>query len=185
MTVIDLRVVPARRDVKSMTAQLALLKPGDGISATFKSDKYGIFTAEGPVWRSPTIKALMVGSHLLDSNLRPDANLLALSQFDEPADDLPRPADRDAVEQKANRVDHGDLVRATFEQEPHGQFTITGVAVHTVDGDIVVVGRWFITIDGQAATRLKDLEVVVIKGAHTLPVPARISSWESDDGPVN
>jgi hypothetical protein len=83
-----------------------------------------------------------------------------------------------------NGVSHGDLVRATFEQHPHGRSTVTGVAVSTADQEILAVGSWFLVYQGVAASRVKDLVVLAATGTHHLPEPAPITTWESDDAPI-
>ncbi|OZM70689.1 hypothetical protein CFN78_23740 [Amycolatopsis antarctica] len=180
MTVTDLPLTPARRDIKGMTALLANLKDKTQIAVTFKRDTYGLFTVEGPAVKSPAVKTFMVGSLFIESGLKPDKAVQSIRYSDTTNTDA-TVDDPDALRGTVNGVGHGDLVAATFEQAPHGRFTVTGVAVHTADTTILTVGSWFLVHRGSTATRLQALTVLADAGTHTLPVPAPITAWESDD----
>jgi hypothetical protein len=183
----DLLVHPPRRDVKSMTARLGGLKSGDHVSVTFRVDKYGLFNIQGPATWSDTVKTFMVGSLFIETNLKPDKSVLSLAPLDamtpehvRDADHQSTDEDRAMLQKVVSSVGHGDIVRATFEQAPHGGFTITGLVVQTVDAAVLAVGSWFIASQGEANSRLKELTVIAEAGTHGLPVPKLITSWESD-----
>src|SRR5689334_20099308 len=64
--------VSRRRDVQGLVAALSDLKSGMHVTATFKSDEYGIFLIEGIAVSSVT-GSFLVGRQPLDSGSRPGA----------------------------------------------------------------------------------------------------------------
>lgn len=174
-----LPALPARRDVKGMTKTLTELREHDRITATFKHPIYGVFTADGAAVFSPSVKTFMVGSLFIESGGKPEKNLQALVPSALPAetDDT----DRETLQEAVSSLQHGDLVRAVFHQSPHGRFAITGVAIATSDDRLLTLGGWFLAHHGTAAARLKRLTRVKTVDEHTLPVPARITEWETDE----
>lgn len=180
MTVTDLPMTVSRRDVKGMTELLRDLKTGHRLSVTFQRRNYGIFTIEGAAVRTSTVNTFMVGSLFIESGLKPEKAVQAIKPCETPTT-AELVEDPDAIHETVHGLQHGDLVAATFEQTPHGRFTVTGVAVSTINGDILAVGSWFLAHQGQAAARLRTLTVLAAAGTHTHPVPAPISAWESDE----
>ncbi|MGW4091709.1 hypothetical protein [Nocardia sp. NPDC004750] len=136
-----------RRDVQGLTAALGDLKDGMHVSATFRSDEYGICLVEGIAVLSVT-GSFLVGGQPLDSGSRPGAprkpvgslRALTLGIAVRDTDDaaaVDGPLTNDVLA-------HGDLVRATYEQSPYGVFEVTGIAVWAPVGDVFVIGGgWF------------------------------------------
>jgi hypothetical protein len=159
---------PPRRNVKLLTAMVAELCEGEPVAATVRSERYGMVVIEGLVVRSGSSKSLMVGGYGLEAAGRPDADLLALNKIDEVGE-------VSGATQVVESLAHGDLVKATFEVVPYGRFTITGVAVETVDAQFVSVSNWFLRQRGSVGVRLAALEVLATKGEHAVTVPVRIA----------
>lgn len=173
-----------RRDVKGMTALLAKLRNGDQLGVTFRTPRYGLFAVHGLAVRSASTNTFMVGSLVIESNGKPDKNVVSISSSnavitaDDPAADDP---DRGQLQATVYKLGHGDLVEATFVQHPHGRSSITGVAVQTADSAILAVGSWFIAQHGQAAPRLHSLTRIAPAGHHGLAVPIKITTWDGED----
>jgi hypothetical protein len=174
----------ARRDVKGMTALLATLRNGDPLAVTFRTPRYGLFAVHGVAVRSATTNTFMVGSLFNETNGKPDKTVVSISSSNAviTADDPEaEETDRGQLQAIVDELGHGDLVEATFVQHPHGWFNVTGVAVQTADSAILTVGSWFIAQDGKAAPRLHTLTRIAPTGHHGLRVPARVTSWDSED----
>jgi hypothetical protein len=185
MTIVDLLKHSRRREVKAMTELLAELKAGHHVRATMTHERYGVFVVEGPAYWSGVVKNLMVGSLIVDSNLKPDKSLLSITLVEESARDkgsldAPVGTDPSVLHESALGVEHSRVVRAIFEQKPHGQFTVTGIAVESDDLAILSVGTWFIRHNRTANPRLVDLEILGFAADEGLAVPRRIVSWDSD-----
>jgi hypothetical protein len=180
--------VPARRDVKGMTDLLKGLKSGESLQVVFKSDKYGVFTVTGPAFCSRTVSLFMVGSLAIESGGKPEKSVLSIEACSVSASGTGSEDtavwsmdDPESLQGCVDGLAHGDLVRATFQQQPHGRFTVEGVVVPTEAGDIKTVGSWFITSDGKAAVRMQALELQANVGEHGYPIPSVITSWESGE----
>lgn len=184
MTLTDLPMAPQRRDVKGMTEQLRILRAGDQLSVTFKTAAYGIFTVDGAAVFSPSVKTFMVGSLFIESSLKPEKTVHAIERRDAP-DVAVVGDDREAMQDVVDRLRHGDVVAATFEQAPHGRFTITGPVVQTVHSNIFTVGHWFLAVGGRPAERVAGLSVIADAGTHHVPVPSRITTWDTDNDPTS
>lgn len=184
MTIADVLKTSRRREVKAMTALLAELKAGQHVRAVMTHERYGVFVVEGPAYWSNVVNNFMVGSLVVDSNLKPDKSLLSIALIEEPAQgedtlDAPLGNDPSTLSESALGVEHGRVVRATFEQKPHGQFSVTGIAVESDDRTILSVGTWLIRHNGTANPRLVDLDVLTFAVDEGLAVPRRIVSWDS------
>ncbi|MFE3170047.1 hypothetical protein ACFXPA_25495 [Amycolatopsis sp. NPDC059090] len=121
------------------------------------------------------MKTFMVGSLFVESSLEPEKTV----HTTERREILDVGDDRDVVHDVVDGFGHGYVVAATFEQAPHGRFTITGVVVQTVDRDILTVGQWFLVVGGRAAERVTSLSVTAAAGTHRLPVSPRIAAWDT------
>ncbi|MFE3261431.1 hypothetical protein ACFXPS_33465 [Nocardia sp. NPDC059091] len=178
--------VSRRRDVQGLVAALGDLKSGMHVSATFKSDEYGICLIEGIAVLSVT-GSYLVGGQPLDSGSRPGkprqpvAALRALTLGITVRDagntaEVAGPITNDVMA-------HGDLVRATFEQSPYGIFEVTGIVVWAPVGNVFVVGGGsFLTRkSGEQAARLKGLAILARRGSHHLHVPSKLDTWPSSD----
>ncbi|WNV83594.1 hypothetical protein [Umezawaea sp. Da 62-37] len=145
----DLLTPPARRDVKTMTSRLAELKAGHHVSATIRYEKYGVFRVEGQASWSDCVKNFLVGGLTIESGLKPDKALLALAVGGDDVVSIGEAVsanygEYESVRELIDSVGHGDVVRATFEQKPYGQFTVTGIAVQTADRAVTAVGSMFL-----------------------------------------
>ncbi|MFB8004778.1 hypothetical protein [Nocardia sp. NPDC056000] len=173
--------ISRRRDVQGLAAALGDLKTGMHVSATFKSDEYGIYLIEGAAVLSVN-GSYLVGGQPLDSESRKPVSVLrtlTLGITVREADDsavVVEPVTNDVVA-------HGDLVRATFEQSPYGIFEVTGVAVWAPVGNLFVVGGgWFLTgKSGEQEPRLKGLEILAGRGSHHLHIPSKIDAWPNTE----
>jgi hypothetical protein len=171
VSVADLLRPPPRRDVRGMTDVLASLKAGDYVSATMKLDKYGVVNIQGFAYWSNTQKNFLVGRTIIDSGLRPDKSVLSLTVSAAPPAEsevrsyTTRNDNIESLQDLADTVVHGDVVRATFDQKPYGQFIITGTAVQTADKAVLAVGTLFIAERYQ----MVDLEVLGTASAFGLP----------------
>lgn len=175
-----------RRDVQGLIAALEDLKSGMHVSATFKSDDYGVHRVEGLA--VPSVSgSFLVGGQPLDGGPRPGksrkpvSSLRVLSLGITATDDEDVTVPGGAITNDS--LTHGDLVRATFAQSPYGEFETTGVTVWAPVGNVFVVGGgWFLTNQsGDQATRLKQLVALAHRGDHQQPVPPPLQSWPSPD----
>ncbi len=169
------------RNLRALTAILADLDGGELVEATFRSDLYGPFMIHGRVVRSRATDGLLVAGHFLDTTTagtpKPAPDLFALA----PAADLPTQVTPTAC---IANIEHGDIVEARFEQQPYGQFVITGFAVHApVAGDTLIVGGWYLSgrEPGSAAPRLLEVQIVADTCSHQVRTPGRIDRWPTQN----
>lgn len=176
MNVADLLKPPARRDVKAMTTTLGQLKSGDQVRAVLMLDKYGVVIVEGQACWSNTVKNFLLGGLPIESGLKPDKSLLAISMDQAPATMTASNAptanfgDYESLHELAQSIGHGDVVRATFEQKPYGQFIVTGTAVQTADRAVTAIGTMFIS-------GVIGLELLGNAAEFNLPVP-KVLVWD-------
>jgi hypothetical protein len=86
----------------------------------------------------------MVGSLLIESSGKPEKAAQALEPsvaIGECNEDQGH--HRSTLDDGVHTLGHGALIRATFERHPHGQLTVTGVAVATTDDTILRSARGF------------------------------------------
>jgi len=186
VSVADLLRPPPRRDVKGMTDVLTGLRPGDFVDVIMKLDKYGVFNIQGYAYWSNTVKNFLVGRMVIDSGLKPDKSVLSLAvKAAAPAESGPRSAatsngNVESLQDLADTVVHGDIVRVTFDQKPYGQYIITGTAVQTADKAVVAVGTVFI------AERYDMVNLEVLGSASALGLPVlKPLVWDTDQVVIN
>jgi hypothetical protein len=160
----------SKRAVKTLNASLAELSTGSIITAYIRSDSYGPLAVTGALTAGdpPT-----VGMHDIGVSGKPSRDLWGLELLDTLPEETP-------LGVSASTLTHGDVVRATFQQRPYGDFTILGIAVAAPTGPDFLVGSWLLTRDGADAPRLQALEVVAKAGSHDLAIPARPAVWPSN-----
>lgn len=171
--------VPARRDIKQLSAAIEAAEDGGTVQARLSVTRYGTFDLVGRARRSPILGGLMVSGTALDQNGKPSKPLQGLETV----------ADLDAVEPDAATVatqlaalTHGDLVTARFSDTSYGDFGVTGIAVWSVPGATFIVGGWLIGAAESPATRLTELVRLAPVGDHPWPVPAQITVVGEDIG---
>ena len=183
MTELAELTVPRKRNVKDLTVTIAALEPGDRVSATFFTERFGAFNLNGEARLSPAIGTFTVSGRAIEQSLKPDKTLqtLLIARASDPDDvgsvgDLGVVADLGSVAE----LGHGDLVRATLHDPAYGNFTVIGVAVFSRVGTMYLVGEWILSINQTPAPRLRRIEVVSTAGSHPHPVPATITTLADD-----
>jgi len=84
-------------------------------------------------------------------------------------------------ETEVSQLSHGDLVVASFSQEPYGDFVITGVVTEAEnDRSYLMVGPWILQTGEGQAPRLLNVQLVAGQGTHVAPVPTRRGLVEVD-----
>ena len=175
MDQLDILRIQARRKASELHDAIAL-EPSGRVVAVFKNDAYGVFAVDGDVARGTSF---FVGGMELGNNGKAARELVLLT----PDDGAERPAGEPVtLAELPGAVAPGDVVRARFEQRPYGVFSVTGVVVTSPRANDLLVGSWFVTVDGIAAPRLVALEVLGRAGAHDIPVPRAMTSWAADNG---
>lgn len=165
MDVDDLARAPAKRDVKTMTADLAEISDADRVLATFATERAGLFQVRGNVTASLT-GAHLVGGATLDQNRKPVSELRELKLNDQ-SEDVPG----ETVTVKD--VQHGDVVWAKFEHSWYGAFEIAGVAVGAEDFDRLTVGGWYLRTNDGESEYVAELRRLAAADEHVVPIPAR------------
>lgn len=189
MTELQELVVPRKRNVKDLTASINALESWSPVSATFFTQRFGAFNINGTALRSAAICAFTVAGRALEQNLKPDKTLQTLTVAPAPGATADETEDATesvtALELDADlsgvaELGHGDLVRARLHDSAYGDFTMTGVAVWSKVGSMVLVGEWILSQESAPAPRLRHLEILAPAGSHGHPVPARITTVEDD-----
>ncbi|MGK9148324.1 hypothetical protein KXS11_11915 [Plantibacter flavus] len=171
--------VPARRDIKQISAAIEAAEDGSSVQARLSLSRYGTFDLIGAARRSQIVTGLFVAGTALDQNGKPTKPLQVLESV----------ADLDAVDPDASAVSaqladltHGDLVTTRFTDPSYGDFGVTGIAVWSVVGGAFLVGGWLIGAEGSPAPRLTELVRLSPVGEHPWPVPAQITVVGEDIG---
>ncbi|WPR66310.1 hypothetical protein SLW73_08390 [Glutamicibacter protophormiae] len=170
---------PSKRDVAGMKAAFGTVAAGDVVSVLYKTVRFGNFLISGRA-HATVLDDLMVGG----------LNAAAAKKAAKAADGeeaFQRQPDKDvrafpaefegsfepeAVE--AADLKHGDLVVASFSQEPYGDFVVTGVVTEAEnDHSYLMVGPWILRIAEGDAPRLLQVQRVSTAGTHVAPVPTR------------
>lgn len=171
--------VPARRDIKQLSAAIESTEDGTSIQARLTLVRYGTFDVVGTARRSQTVGALLVAGAALDQNGKPTKPLQTL----QPVPDLdPVTPDAAAVAAQLAALGHGDLITARFTDPSYGDFGVTGIAVWSVVGGTFIVGGWLIGSSESPAARLTELARLAPAGEHPWPVPAQITVVGEDIG---
>lgn len=171
--------VPARRDIKQLTAAIEAAEDGSTTQVRLSLARYGTFDLVGRARRSPILGGLMVSGTALDQNGKPTKPLQVIESVPElDAVEL----DPGAVNAELKALTHGDLVTARFTDPSYGDFGITGIAVWSVVGDYFIVGGWLLGSGDAAAPRLTELVRLAPVGDHPWPVPAQITVVGEDIG---
>jgi len=173
MDQLDILRIQARRKASELHEAIGL-EPAGAVAAVFKNDTYGVFAVDGTVARSTSY---FVGGLELGNNGKASRDLVLLV-----ADDgAERPAGEPVgLENLPGGIGAGDVVRAHFEQRPYGAFSVTGVCVASPRSNDLLVGSWFVTVDGIAAARLQRIELLAPAGSHDIPVPCAMAAWAAD-----
>jgi len=178
MDQLDILRVQARRKASELHDAIAL-EPAGPVVAVFKNDAYGVFAVAGEVARGTSF---FVGGLELGNNGKAARELVLLTPG---ADVAERHGEAVPLESLPAGISAGDVVAAHFEQAPYGAFTITGVAVASPRSDDLLVGSWFITVDGIASARLAGIDVLARASAHDIPAPRAMAGWSGDgDAPT-
>lgn len=165
MDIDDLAHAPAKRDVKTMTADLKELEDGDTLTATFATERTGLFVVAGEA-RQSLVGAFLVGGTTVDQNRKPVSELRALRLGDLDAD---APGD----EVRPDELQHGDVAWARFTHEFYGDFAVLGVAVGAEDGDRLTVGGWYLRTNEGESEYVAELRRVAEVDTHVVPIPNR------------
>ena len=179
MDELEILRVQARRKASELHEALAL-EPSGRVIAVFKNDQYGVFAIDGDIARSTSF---FVGGIELGNNGKATRDLVLLTPDDGSlADGAERPiGDTVPLDTLPGAISPGDVVRAHFEQQPYGAFSITGVAVKSPRSDDLLVGSWFITSQLISAARLVRIELLAPASAHDIPAPRAMTSWAADN----
>ena len=179
MDQLDILRIQARRKASELHDAIAL-EPSGRVVAVFKNDAYGVFAVDGDVARGTSF---FVGGMELGNNGKAARELVLLRAEEGVGEASGEPVPAEAL---PGAIAAGDVVAAHFDQHPYGAFTITGVAVTSPRSDDLLVGSWFITVDGIASPRLVSVDVLARAAEHDIPAPLAMSSWAGGtDGTVD
>ena len=185
-------IIPSKRNVKGLTASIAELTSGALVKAVFSTPRYGVVSIEGRAHFSKTTNSFMIAGRALDANLKPDKSLQLLEIIDPQAaladegvaalsDEelaaLPSGDPADVVP----TLQHGDVIAARYFELAYGAFTVMGACV-AAPGPSLMLGTWFVSRNGVAASRLNHVDVVARAADGELRIPAPISSWGDESG---
>ncbi|GAB3127365.1 hypothetical protein [Glaciibacter psychrotolerans] len=185
MTELQELVVPRKRNVKDLTASINALDSWASVSATFFTERFGAFNVAGTAHLSASIGSFTLAGRALEQNLKPDKTLQTLT-ITQVAGETPTEISVESIDEPAGDLSavtalaHGDLVRARLHDSAYGDFTLTGVAVWSKVGTMILVGEWILSQEAAPAPRLRHLEIVAPAGAHGHLVPARITTVADD-----
>ncbi len=161
---------PSKRDVAGMKAALGAVAAGDVVSVLYKTARFGNFLITGRA-HATVLDDLMVGGLNVaaakkNDQRQPDKDVRAF-----PAE-FTGSFDPEAL--AVGELKHGDLVLASFSQEPYGDFVITGVVTEAEnDHSYLMVGPWILQTSNGQAPRLLEVQRIATAGAHVAPVPTR------------
>ena len=83
---------------------------------------------------------------------------------------------------EVDQLGHGDLVIASFTQNPYGDFVVTGVITQAANDDkFLMVGPWIVQTSQGRAERLSSIELISRAGTHVAPVPGHRSAVDIND----
>jgi len=174
MDELEILRVQARRKASELHEALAL-EPSGHVVAVFKNDQYGVFAVDGAVARSTSF---FVGGIELGNNGKAVRDLALLT----PGDGTERPVGESVpLDELPTALSAGDVVRAHYEQQPYGAFSVAGVCVTAPRSNDLLVGSWFITVDGISAARLTRIELLARAAAHDIPAPRAMTAWAADN----
>lgn len=168
---------PSKRDVAGMKAAFGEVAAGDVISVLYKTTRFGNFLITGAA-HATVLDDVMVGG----------LNAAAAKKKAKDADGgetMARQPDKDVrafpavfegefapEDIEVSELSHGDLVVASFSQEPYGDFVITGVVTEAEnDRSYLMVGPWILQTAEETAPRLLSVQRVAANGTHVAPVP--------------
>lgn len=177
-TVLDTLGNGHRRDLRQIKSVLGKIREKDAVAATVRSEPFGVFMIRGSAILSVATEGLLVGGQPLETvagSGNPVPDLIGLTRAETVST---TDADFDVTV-----VGHGDIVEASFEQQPSGRFTVTGCVVEAALRDVLTVGGWHLTEPGGGipAVRLCSLRVVAPADTHSLPVPGRLRGTGAGD----
>jgi hypothetical protein len=176
--------ISARRDVKAMTSLFETMDFSRPLSAAFKDELYGIFSVEGYAYASSLSDDLLIAGLALASKGKPGRNVQHCDYADSPGTENALTLGGSGIDtaDALRRIEHGDLVRVAISQEPYGLFAVTGLAVQTSQGNLLV-GSWFVLEGGMPSARVQSAEIIASAGEHGMAIPPAITSWRSTDTP--
>lgn len=166
-----------------MQALLGELSEGQHVAVTMTHERYDVFAVDGPVYWSDTVRNFMVTSLILDSNLKPEKSVLSLTVVDarDPEESgTPSCPASDSLGELVRRIEHGQIVRARFEQRPPWTVPRTERGGGDRGPDCARGGDVVRRHDGSVNHRLVSVDVLGSAAEAGLPVPRRITSWESE-----
>lgn len=170
---------PSKRDVAGMKAAFSTVAEGDVVSVLYKTVRFGNFLISGRA-HATVLDDLMVGGLNAAAAKKAAKGADGEEAFQRQPDKDVRafPAEfegsfePEAVE--AADLKHGDLVVASFSQEPYGDFVVTGVVTEAEnDHSYLMVGPWILRTAEGNAPRLLQVQRVSTAGTHVAPVPTR------------
>lgn len=118
-------IIPARRDVKAMTALFETIDISQRLSAAFKDELYGVFSVTGRAHTSTLADDLLIAGLMLASKGKPSRNVQDCDYAEVLSDSAGTESspvrgglDGDTTD-TLRRVKHGDLLRvAQFGRSP-------------------------------------------------------------------
>lgn len=164
-----------RRDVAGLRIGLGELAVGDTASVVCSSSRYGDVQITGRL-RETLTGELCVGGRVIGGA----ATSVSVNGADfparQPSGELKSIETEDderlhGSEVSAAEIEHGDLISADFDAEPHGGFTVVGIATAGQDR-FLLVGEWIIRDGDEPAPRLARVRRIARYGEHLVPVPA-------------
>ncbi|WP_461635797.1 hypothetical protein [Glutamicibacter soli] len=170
---------PSKRDVAGMKAAFGTVSAGDVVSVLYKTARFGNFLISGQA-HATVLDDLMVGGLNAAAAKKTakgsDGEESAVRQPDKDVRAFPAEFDGSFEPQavEAEDLTHGDLVVASFSQEPYGDFVVTGVVTEAEnDHSYLMVGPWILHTAEGNAPRLLQVQLVSTAGTHVAPVPTR------------
>ncbi|MGP9528008.1 hypothetical protein [Glutamicibacter sp. AOP5-A2-18] len=177
---------PSKRDVAGMKAAFGDVEAGDVLSVLYKTTRFGNFLITGAAHATVLDDVMVGGLNAAAAKKKAkdtDGAEVMQRQPDKDVRAFPAEFEGDFAPEdiEVAQLSHGDLVVASFSQNPYGDFVVTGVVTEAQnDHEYLMVGPWILqTAQGQGL-RLLSVQRVAANGTHVAPVPTRRGLVEVD-----
>ncbi|WP_345474431.1 hypothetical protein QMQ05_07865 [Glutamicibacter ectropisis] len=177
---------PSKRDVAGMKAAFGAIEASEVISVLYKTARFGNFLVTGTAHTTVLDDVMVGGLNAAAAKKKAKASDGSEVMQRQPDKDVRAfPAEFEGEfspqETEVSQLSHGDLVVASFSQEPYGDFVITGVVTEAEnDRSYLMVGPWILQTGEGQAPRLLNVQLVAGQGTHVAPVPTRRGLVEVD-----
>ncbi|QEP07183.1 hypothetical protein [Glutamicibacter nicotianae] len=177
---------PSKRDVAGMKAAFGEVQGGDVLSVLYKTERFGNFLITGAAHATVLDDVMVGGLNAAAAKKKAkdaEGGEIMQRQPDKDVRAFPAVFEGDFAPEdiEVSELSHGDLVVASFSQEPYGDFVVTGVVTEAEkDRGYLMVGPWILQTAQGPATRLRSVQRVAANGTHVAPVPTRRGLVEVD-----